>query len=106
MAPFGKPVLTNANILSSMLKQGFGSEGVSSTKVPTWKPYQYKGKNKLEFTVQERISCVQYDKQNIKDRATISGIILCKVVFFNILFFSKFKDIVHISMIGRIGTTS
>lgn len=82
IAPFGKPIISNGQIISNMMKQGFSSDqnSVPSTfKLPSWKPTLYKGKNKIEFIVQERISCVQYDKQLIKDRASISGTISCKV---------------------------
>jgi len=79
IAPFGKPMDTNMSNICSMVRMGFPSmDSVGTTKRPAWKPYLYKGKQKVEFLVQDRIQCVQYDKEKIPDVWNVSGSIMCK----------------------------
>jgi hypothetical protein len=80
MLPFGKCVDTNFNNISSMIRQGFpiATEPLL-LKRPAWKPYFHKGKQRIEFVIQERIQCVQYDRGDLTDIVSGTGVLLAKV---------------------------
>eukprot|EP01119_Soliformovum_irregulare_P010421 TRINITY_DN2557_c0_g1_i2.p1 TRINITY_DN2557_c0_g1~~TRINITY_DN2557_c0_g1_i2.p1 ORF type:complete len:400 (-),score=113.13 TRINITY_DN2557_c0_g1_i2:40-1239(-) len=77
--PFGRPTFMNVSTVSNLV-QGFPASDVPSLtqRRPAWKPILYKGKQRIEFILQERIECVLYDKPKIPNRWRISGALLCK----------------------------
>jgi AP-5 complex subunit mu-1 len=79
-APFGKPLDTNFSNLNTMIKQGFPVQEGLTQRRPGWKPYLYRGKQRLEFIIQEKMQCVQYDKESVRDSWNIFGAILCRVI--------------------------
>eukprot|EP01116_Phalansterium_solitarium_P025173 TRINITY_DN9510_c0_g1_i1.p1 TRINITY_DN9510_c0_g1~~TRINITY_DN9510_c0_g1_i1.p1 ORF type:complete len:473 (-),score=169.40 TRINITY_DN9510_c0_g1_i1:414-1832(-) len=78
-APFGTPRDTNWVAIGTMARVGFPASDVpSASRRPAWKPFLHRGRQKLEFRIQERIQCAQYDKETVPDRAILSGILYCK----------------------------
>lgn len=61
-----------------MTRQGFPPTDQVSQKRPAWKPYLYKGKQQIEFTIQEAIDCVMYDNPAKPDTYNVYGRIMCK----------------------------
>lgn len=59
---------------------GFSSSDLPSQdlKQPAWKPYLYKGKQRLLFTIHETIHAAMYDRDEIPDSLSISGQINCR----------------------------
>lgn len=47
-------------------------------KQPAWKPYLYKGKQRLLFTIHETIHAALYDRDEIPDSLSIAGQINCR----------------------------
>lgn len=47
-------------------------------KQPAWKPYLYKGKQRILFTVHETIHAAMYDRDEIPDNISVSGQINCR----------------------------
>eukprot|EP01090_Pellita_catalonica_P023347 TRINITY_DN9553_c0_g1_i1.p1 TRINITY_DN9553_c0_g1~~TRINITY_DN9553_c0_g1_i1.p1 ORF type:complete len:472 (+),score=52.33 TRINITY_DN9553_c0_g1_i1:1-1416(+) len=78
MMPFGSPVDTNlANIEN--IHNGFPAQEdlPQGLKRPAWKPYLYKGKQRMRFVVRENIQAAQYDDKAISDTWNVHGTILC-----------------------------
>ena len=61
-----------------MVKQGFPLTDQLLQKRPAWKPYFFKGKQQIEFRLQESINCVMYDNPARTDTWNVSGRIMCK----------------------------
>ncbi|KAK4795521.1 hypothetical protein SAY86_027847 [Trapa natans] len=78
--PFGTPLdLSYTNIFSTKVN-GFSSSDLPPTdiKQPAWKPYLYKGKQRILFTVHEMVNAAMYDRDEIPDNIFISGQINCR----------------------------
>lgn len=76
----GTPLdLSHANIFS-MKANGFSAADLppSDLKQPAWKPYLYKGKQRVLFTVHEIVHAAMYDRDEIPDSVSISGQINCR----------------------------
>ena len=50
----------------------------SDQKQPAWKPYLYKGKQRMLFTIHETIHAALYDRDEIPDTISVSGQINCR----------------------------
>ncbi|XP_024027531.1 AP-5 complex subunit mu [Morus notabilis] len=78
--PFGTPLdLSHSNIFS-MKMNGFSASDLppSDLKQPAWKPYLYKGKQRVLFTIHEIVHASMYDRDEIPDSISISGQINCR----------------------------
>ena len=75
--PFGKVMNSNNKDIQSMIQHGFPIVEGLSIKRPAWKPYMHRGKQKLTITIQETISCVQYDSDLVSDTHLCIGNLLC-----------------------------
>lgn len=71
--------LNFANI-SSIKLNGFAllDQPPADLKLPAWKPYLYRGKQRLLFTIQETIYAAMYDREDIPDSVFISGQVNCR----------------------------
>eukprot|EP01117_Protostelium_nocturnum_P020162 TRINITY_DN894_c1_g1_i1.p1 TRINITY_DN894_c1_g1~~TRINITY_DN894_c1_g1_i1.p1 ORF type:complete len:472 (+),score=56.07 TRINITY_DN894_c1_g1_i1:76-1491(+) len=79
MIPFGRPNDIHLENVSSSIKQNFQPfQPEGGERRPIWKPNIYKGKQRIEFLIQDNIQCVQYDSKNRADEMNVSGTILCK----------------------------
>ncbi|CAM8996700.1 unnamed protein product [Rhodiola kirilowii] len=78
--PFGTPLDLNYTNISTMKVNGFSSSDVppSDLKLPAWKPYLYKGKQRIMFTVHETIHAAMYDRDEIPDSISVSGQVNCR----------------------------
>ena len=45
---------------------------------PAWKPYLYKGKQRILFTIHETIYAAMYDRDDIPDSLSVSGQVNCR----------------------------
>ncbi|KAH6816519.1 clathrin adaptor complexes medium subunit family protein [Perilla frutescens var. frutescens] len=78
--PFGTPLdLSYANI-SAVKTAGFSSADVppADRKQPAWKPYLYRGKQRILFTIHDTVHAAMYDRDEIPDSITISGQVNCR----------------------------
>ncbi|KAM1380147.1 hypothetical protein ACFX2I_021915 [Malus domestica] len=78
--PFGTPLdLSFPNILSIRVN-GFSSSDLppADLKQPAWKPYLYKGRQRILFSVHETVQAALYDRDEIPDSISISGQINCR----------------------------
>lgn len=71
--------LSYSNI-TAIRTAGFTSADVSpvDSKQPAWKPYLYKGKQRLLFTVHEVINAAMYDRDEIPDTLLVLGQVNCR----------------------------
>ncbi|BBN02949.1 AP-5 complex subunit mu-1 [Marchantia polymorpha subsp. ruderalis] len=78
--PFGTPLDLNPMSLLTVRSTGFTSQDVPHPELrqPAWKPYLYRGKPKMLFTVHEVVTAALYDRDNVADVITLGGQILCR----------------------------
>ncbi|GKV39109.1 hypothetical protein SLEP1_g46923 [Rubroshorea leprosula] len=78
--PFGTPLDLNHSNISSIRVIGFSSSDLppQDIKQPAWKPYLYKGKQRLLFTIHETVYAAMYDRDEIPDSLSVSGQINCR----------------------------
>ncbi|XP_057956751.1 AP-5 complex subunit mu isoform X2 [Malania oleifera] len=78
--PFGTPLDLSYSNISAIKANGFSSLDLPppDLKQPAWKPYLYKGKQKMLFTIQETVHAAMYDRDEIPDTISISGQINCR----------------------------
>ncbi|KAG6517552.1 AP-5 complex subunit mu-like [Zingiber officinale] len=78
--PFGTPLDLNFSNVSAIKTQGFSSSELPpiELKQPAWKPYLYKGKQRILFTIHETINAAMYDREEISDSISISGQVNCR----------------------------
>ncbi|CAI0466484.1 unnamed protein product [Linum tenue] len=78
--PFGTPLDLNYLNIFSIKANGFSSSDLppADVKQPAWKPYLYKGKQKILFTVHETINAAMYDRDDISDTISVAGQINCR----------------------------
>ncbi|PRQ38951.1 putative Mu domain-containing protein [Rosa chinensis] len=78
--PFGTLMdLSFPNIIS-IKANGFSSSDLppSDLKQPAWKPYLYKGRQRILFSIHETVHAAMYDRDEIPDSILISGHINCR----------------------------
>ncbi|EPS60091.1 hypothetical protein M569_14712, partial [Genlisea aurea] len=78
--PFGAPLDLSYSNFSAIRATGFSPADIPPVdrKQPAWKPFLYKGKQRILFTIQERVHAALYDRDDIPDRITISGQVNCR----------------------------
>ncbi|KDP40069.1 hypothetical protein JCGZ_02067 [Jatropha curcas] len=78
--PFGTPLDLNYSNIFSIKVNGFSASDLppSDLKQPSWKPYLYKGKQRMLFTLHEIVHAAMYDRDDISDTISISGQINCR----------------------------
>ncbi|PKA62926.1 hypothetical protein AXF42_Ash007722 [Apostasia shenzhenica] len=76
----GTPLDLNFSNISVILASGFSSAELppADLKQPAWKPYLYKGKQRILFTVHEIVNAAMYDRDEIPDVVSISGQVNCR----------------------------
>lgn len=72
--PLGSPVDTEISRLGAIVTSGFGS-GPLAHRRPAWKPYFYRGQQQIRVLMREKICCSQYDRQDIVNVGSVSGVI-------------------------------
>lgn len=78
--PFGTPLDLSHSNISAIKVNGFSSSDLPPTdlKQPAWKPYLYKGKQRMLFTIHETVHAAMYDREDIPDSISISGQVNCR----------------------------
>lgn len=78
--PFGTLLDLSYSNLSAIKLNGFSASDVPPTdiKQPAWKPYLYRGKQRMLFTIYETINASLYDRDEIPDSISISGRVNCR----------------------------
>ncbi|CAI9118645.1 OLC1v1020241C1 [Oldenlandia corymbosa var. corymbosa] len=78
--PFGTPLDLSYSNISSMKSNGFSSADLPppDSKQPAWKPYLYRGKQRILFTIHETVHVAMYDRDEIPDTVTVSGQVNCR----------------------------
>ncbi|XP_057868146.2 AP-5 complex subunit mu isoform X2 [Cryptomeria japonica] len=78
--PFGTPLDLGVTNLSTMRANGFSSLDLPPTdlKQPAWKPYLFRGKQRILFMIHELVSAAMYDRDDVPDVISISGQINCR----------------------------
>ncbi|XP_021723425.1 AP-5 complex subunit mu-like [Chenopodium quinoa] len=78
--PFGTLLDLSYSNLSAIRLNGFSATDVppADVKQPAWKPYLYRGKQRILFTIYETINASMYDRDEIPDSISISGQVNCR----------------------------
>lgn len=78
--PFGTPLDLNYSNIFAIKANGFSSSDLppADLKQPAWKPYLFKGKQRILFTIHETIHAALYDREEISDTISVSGQINCR----------------------------
>ncbi|KAJ4778106.1 hypothetical protein LUZ62_062363 [Rhynchospora pubera] len=78
--PYGTPVDLNQNNIAAIRTTGFGSADPppADLRQPAWKPYLYRGRQRVLLMTQETINAALYDREDIPDSFSISGQINCR----------------------------
>ncbi|KAE8696801.1 AP-5 complex subunit mu [Hibiscus syriacus] len=78
--PFGTPLDLSYSNIFSIKANGFSSLDIppQDLKQPAWKPYLYRGKQRLLFTIHETLHAAMYDRDEIPDSLSVSGQINCR----------------------------
>ncbi|KAL2463994.1 AP-5 complex subunit mu [Forsythia ovata] len=78
--PFGTPLDLSYSNISAIKTTGFSSADIppADRKQPAWKPYLYRGKQRILFTVHETVHASMYDRDEIPDSISISGQVNCR----------------------------
>ncbi|KAG8370115.1 hypothetical protein BUALT_Bualt14G0083900 [Buddleja alternifolia] len=78
--PFGTPLDLSYSNISTIKTTGFSSADMppAERKQPAWKPYLYRGKQRILFTIHETVHAAMYDRDEIPDSITISGQVNCR----------------------------
>ncbi|XP_015062753.1 AP-5 complex subunit mu [Solanum pennellii] len=78
--PFGTPLDLNYTNISAVKINGFSSADIppADQKQPAWKPYLYRGKQRILFTIHETVHAAMYDRDEIPDSKKISGQVNCR----------------------------
>lgn len=76
----GTPVDLSYSNIFAIKVNGFPSSELppQDLKQPAWKPYLYKGKQRLLFTIHETVHAAMYDRDEIPDSLSVSGQINCR----------------------------
>ncbi|KAH7279226.1 hypothetical protein KP509_37G011400 [Ceratopteris richardii] len=78
--PFGIPLSLAASTTAAIRANGFSAQDGPPTDQtqPAWKPYLYRGKQRILFTVSEMVSAALYDRDNVPDSISIAGQVNCR----------------------------
>ncbi|KAL0921991.1 hypothetical protein M5K25_005947 [Dendrobium thyrsiflorum] len=78
--PFGTPLDLNFTNIAAIKANGFSSADppLADLKQPAWKPYLYKGKQRILFAIHEVVNAAMYDRDEISDAISISGQVNCR----------------------------
>ncbi|KAL3648919.1 AP-5 complex subunit mu [Castilleja foliolosa] len=78
--PFGTPLDLSYSNISAIRTTGFSLSDTPppDRKQPAWKPYLYRGKQRILFTVHDTVHAAMYDRDEIPDSITISGQVNCR----------------------------
>ncbi|KAL1372599.1 hypothetical protein HN51_002718 [Arachis hypogaea] len=78
--PFGTPLDLNYSNIFNIKANGFSASDLppADQKQPAWKPYLYKGKQRVLFTIHETVHAALYDRDEIPDIISISGQLNCR----------------------------
>ncbi|KAJ6722040.1 AP-5 COMPLEX SUBUNIT MU-1 [Salix viminalis] len=78
--PFGTPLDLNYSNIFAIKANGFSTSDLlpADFKQPAWKPYLFKGKQRILFTINETIHAALYDREEISDTISVSGQINCR----------------------------
>ncbi|XP_073119082.1 AP-5 complex subunit mu isoform X2 [Henckelia pumila] len=78
--PFGTPLDLNYMNISAIKAAGFSLSDLppADRKQPAWKPYLYRGKQRILFTIHETVHASMYDRDEIPDSIIISGQVNCR----------------------------
>ncbi|KAL3812740.1 hypothetical protein ACJIZ3_014008 [Penstemon smallii] len=78
--PFGTPLDINYSNITAIKTTGFSSADLppAERKQPAWKPYLYRGKQRILFTIHETVHAAMYDRDEIPDSILISGQVNCR----------------------------
>ncbi|KAI7742557.1 hypothetical protein M8C21_033154 [Ambrosia artemisiifolia] len=78
--PFGTPLDLNYSNITAIRTNGFSPADVApvDSKQPAWKPYLYKGKQRLLFTIHEIVNAAMYDRDEIPDSISVLGQVNCR----------------------------
>lgn len=79
--PFGTPLDVNSVNLAAVKSNGFTSLDVpvAEQRQPMWKPYLYRGKQRMAFAVHEVVTAALYDRDDVQDSIFLSGEVLCRL---------------------------
>lgn len=79
--PFGTPLDVNSVNLAAVKSNGFSSLDVpvAEQRQPMWKPYLYRGKQRMAFAVHEVITAALYDRDDVQDSISLAGEVLCRL---------------------------
>ncbi|XP_065183404.1 AP-5 complex subunit mu-1-like [Sycon ciliatum] len=75
--PFGTPIRTELAQVDAMLATKPPPPSGKS-KQPAWKPFSYKGNNRVTLALQERVKAAQYDRAEVTDVIQVTGDIRCR----------------------------
>ncbi|KAJ3681070.1 hypothetical protein LUZ60_015559 [Juncus effusus] len=78
--PYGTPLDLNQSNISLIRNTGFGSteSPPPAIRQPAWKPFLYKGKQRILFLTHETLNASLYDREEIPDYFSISGQVNCR----------------------------
>lgn len=79
--PFGTPLDVNSVNLAAVKSNGFTSLDVpvAEQRQPMWKPYLYRGKQRMAFAVHEVVTAALYDRDDVQDSISLAGEVLCRL---------------------------
>lgn len=80
LVKIGTPLDLSLSNVFAIKVNGFSSSDLPPTdiKQPAWKPYLFKGKQRILFTIWETINAAMYDRDEIPDTISVSGQINCR----------------------------
>ncbi|TKY54079.1 AP-5 complex subunit mu [Spatholobus suberectus] len=78
--PFGTPLDLNYSNIFTIKVNSFSATDLppADQKQPAWKPYLFKGKQRMLFTIHEIVHAALYDRDEIPDTISVSGQINCR----------------------------
>ncbi|KAL8524823.1 hypothetical protein ACS0TY_014437 [Phlomoides rotata] len=78
--PFGTPLDLSYSNISAIKTTGFSSADMppADRKQPAWKPYLFRGKQRILFTIHDTVHAAMYDRDEIPDSIKISGQVNCR----------------------------
>lgn len=103
--PFGTLIDLNYSNISAIKANGFSSAETppADRKQPAWKPYLYRGKQRVLFTIHETVNAAMYDRDEIPDSILMSGQVNCRAELEglpDVLFPLKGLDTSHIELLS------
>ncbi|XP_035831572.1 AP-5 complex subunit mu isoform X2 [Helianthus annuus] len=77
---YGTPLDLSYSNITAIRTNGFSPADVApvDSKQPAWKPYLYKGKQRLLFTIHEIVNAAMYDRDEIPDSISVLGQVNCR----------------------------